>query len=168
MLDVVACWRHDPIGDVPGRVRRAVTAQLRTGELRGIDGDDVALVLTELVTNAVEHARTPLTVTVGLRSTTGNAGDVGKVGNGGAAGPVVRIEVADGSTAPPRPQPLDRWAARGRGLQMIEALATGWGYTATATGKTVWAEFAPATVGRVDGCSGGLRRPVRRARPAAG
>jgi signal transduction histidine kinase len=39
-----------------------------TPHLRGIDEDDVALVLTELVTNAVEHARSPLTVTVGLLS----------------------------------------------------------------------------------------------------
>lgn len=143
MLDVVACWRHEPTGDVPGRVRRAVTAQLRTWELRGIDEADVALVLTELVTNAVEHARTPLTVTVGLRSTTRDADNAGNADNGGDDGPVVRIEVADGSASLPRPQPLDRWAARGRGLQMIEVLTTGWGYTATATGKTVWAELTP-------------------------
>ena len=31
---------------------------------------------------------------------------------------------------------------------MIEALATGWGYTATATGKTVWAELAPTRASR--------------------
>jgi hypothetical protein len=141
VINVVARWRHDPTSDVPGRVRRAVTGQLRTWDLRGIDEEDMALVLTELVTNAVEHARTPLTVTVGLLPTTGSADN----GNGnGSGGPMVRIEVADGSTAPPRPRPLDPWAARGRGLQMIEALATGWGHILTATGKTVWAELAPA------------------------
>ena len=29
---------------------------------------------------------------------------------------------------------------------MVEALTTGWGYTATAAGKTVWAELAPGAV----------------------
>lgn len=133
--EVVARWRHRPTRDVPGRARRAVAVLLRRSDLHGIDGDDLAVVLTELVTNAVEHARTPLTVTVSLHHGPGHVD---------GAGPVVRIEVADGSTAPPVPQPLDPWATRGRGLQMIDALATRWGHTAVAGGKTVWAELAPA------------------------
>ena len=103
----------------------------------------MALVLTELVTNAVEHARTPLTVNVALLLATANAGDDG---GSGARDPVLRIEVTDGSTIPPLPQPLDPSATRGRGLQMVEALTTGWGHTATAAGKTVWAELAPGAV----------------------
>jgi two-component sensor histidine kinase len=106
----------------------------------------VALVLTELVTNAVEHARTPLTVTVGLLLTSANAGAGDENGSGGARALVLRIEVTDGSTLPPRPHPLNPRAARGRGLQMVEALTTGWGHTLTATGKTVWAELAPGTL----------------------
>jgi hypothetical protein len=53
-LEAAARWRHHPTSDVPGRVRRALATQLRHWDLRGIDHDDVALVLTELVTNATD------------------------------------------------------------------------------------------------------------------
>ena len=42
-----------------------------------------------------------------------------------------------------RPAPIDPMAARGRGLQMVDALTTAWGVTLHAGGKTVWALLGP-------------------------
>jgi hypothetical protein len=89
-------------------------------------------VMSELVTNAVEHARTELTVVVTRR------------GSG------LQVAVADGLDQHPRVikrrhprrgQPLDE---RGRGLQMVVATATAWGSLPTPRGKVVWATLQPA------------------------
>jgi anti-sigma regulatory factor (Ser/Thr protein kinase) len=91
----------------------------------GVDDDlvqDAAMVITELVANAVDHARTESTVSLGVTP----------------AG--LRVAVRD--TRPdhvPRPAPIDPTAPRGRGLQMVDALTTEWGVTMHAGGKTVWA-----------------------------
>jgi len=74
-------------------------------------------VLTELVANVVDHARTQMTITI--EHVTG----------------LVLVAVTDGSNAPPRQQPHDIHAARGRGLQLVAALSRRWD-------KTVWAEIA--------------------------
>ena len=85
------------------------------------------LVMSELTLNAVEHAGTDLVAVVERR--------------GGA----LRVAVSDGDARLPRPRrpvrpagaaPLDE---RGWGLRTVEATASVWGATPTATGKTVWA-----------------------------
>lgn len=82
---------------------------------------DVAELLTsEVVTNAVLHAGTTLQLRV--------------LGEGGA----IRIEVTDGSVSSPTRRHYSAEAATGRGLGLVEALATRWGTRAEATGKTVW------------------------------
>lgn len=86
-----------------------------------------AVVVSELVTNAVIHANT--TVTVGLQLLPG----------GGA-----RIEVGDASNWPPTPRPATTDEPGGRGLILVEALADKWGVSPTTEGKTVWAELQPA------------------------
>jgi anti-sigma regulatory factor (Ser/Thr protein kinase) len=88
---------------------------------------DAAMVVTELVANAVDHARTASTLTLGFD-------DSG-----------LSIAVRDGNTGlVPRPRPVDPTAPRGRGLQMVEALAVSWGVTVQPDGKTVWAVLAGA------------------------
>ena len=83
---------------------------------------DAAMVVTELVANAVDHARTSSTLTVDLD-------DRG-----------LRLAVRDASPdSAPRPRPVDPAAPRGRGLQMVDALADSWGVTPHTDGKTVWA-----------------------------
>ncbi|WP_203720409.1 ATP-binding protein [Paractinoplanes brasiliensis] len=88
-------------------------------------------VMSELVNNAIEHARTEMTVAVSLR------------------GAGIHLSVADGVATPPRliklsrvrrDQPLDE---RGRGLQVVGALAVAWGTLPTRTGKVVWATMQP-------------------------
>jgi anti-sigma regulatory factor (Ser/Thr protein kinase) len=80
----------------------------------------------ELVTNVVRHAASPFTVIVRY------------------GGHLVRVEVGDGSRALPEARPASLDDESGRGLLLLEALASGWGVTPTLTGKRVWFEV-PAT-----------------------
>ena len=82
--------------------------------------------VSELVTNAVLHARTAVTVTV--RTTGGR----------------VRVEVRDTSPLPVQPRHFALTSTTGRGLQLVAALSSGWGVEAPPAGegpgKTVWFE----------------------------
>jgi anti-sigma regulatory factor (Ser/Thr protein kinase) len=84
--------------------------------------DTVALLVTELVTNAILHARTPLRLTLEFRPAH------------------VRICVHDGSTEPPTLRHYGSDAVTGRGLALVEQLSSSWGVDAMATGKVVWCE----------------------------
>ncbi len=110
-------------GSGPADARRFVTESLTAWGLGDL-ADDAAIVITELATNAVLHARSDFTVTVTRR---GEAG--------------ARVAVRDASTLPPiprRPAPLD---GSGRGLGMIEAIAVLWGVDLLPGGKVVWADL---------------------------
>ena len=84
----------------------------------------VALLVSELASNAVLHARTPYSVTASRR------------------GSIVRVEVHDESEALPRMRQFHLDAPTGRGLHLIDKLASSWGVVPSAggTGKTVWFE----------------------------
>lgn len=106
-----------------GRARRFVADALIAADAR--DAVDVAaLLVTELVANAVLHAGGDLGVRVAC-------------GNGS-----VRVEVADGSPAVPRPQEQSSEATTGRGLLLVDALAADWGVRRNGSGKVVWFELA--------------------------
>jgi histidine kinase-like protein len=99
-------------------------------------GDDIAIVVSELVTNAFRHA-TP-------------ACDYSGPGRGVRfgmlqCGPAVLCAVVDPSPhLPPAPAP-ERFAECGRGLQVVGALSDDWGYTTLSRrGKVVWALFGAA------------------------
>jgi anti-sigma regulatory factor (Ser/Thr protein kinase) len=90
--------------------------------------DDVVLVVSELVTNSVEHA--------------------GPHGPSSAVrlhlemlGARLRVEVSDQSTALPTLGDGDIASPSGRGLLLVERLARRWGVVAEAWGKTVWLEI---------------------------
>jgi hypothetical protein len=87
---------------------------------------DAALVVTELATNAIEHARSDFTVSV-------------VVADGG-----IRIEVRDWSRLEPRIQDASIVATSGRGLLLVDALASAWGIIHGEAVKVVWAQLAPA------------------------
>ncbi len=86
---------------------------------------DVRLVVSELATNAVRHARTPFTVVL-ERSPDG-----------------VTLRVHDGSSRSPNPAPRDSHASSGRGLTLVDAYASAWGVEGDASGdgKQIWASF---------------------------
>jgi anti-sigma regulatory factor (Ser/Thr protein kinase) len=79
------------------------------------------LLVSELASNAVTHARTPFTVSVqrdGLQT---------------------RVEVCDTGGGEPCLRPVDPLAPNGRGLQLLGALAESWGVERNGgPGKRVW------------------------------
>lgn len=110
-----------PVLDSVPAARRWVDAQLRPVP------DDVrrtvGLLTSELVTNAVLHAATPVTVTVRRASD------------------AIRVEVADESPQLPTLKSYGEDAATGRGLHLVSALADSWGSRRRDDGKVVWFEL---------------------------
>lgn len=91
--------------------------------------DNAVVVVSELVSNAVEHAGTELDVTVTRRP------------HG------LRLSVRDRKSDPPlvmAPADVAGVAQRGRGLAVVAALARSWGYEPAEDGKSVWALVGPA------------------------
>lgn len=83
--------------------------------------DDLALVVSELVTNAVRHAEPPLRLEV----STGEHRIV--------------VAVADGCGQPPAPREADEEAEGGRGMALVDMLSAETGVREHPPGKTVWA-----------------------------
>lgn len=110
-------------GRGPADARRFVVETLTAWEHTDLV-DDAAVIITELATNAVIHARTDFTVTICRLP-------------GGA----IRVAVRDASLVPPRPRRPRPLENSGRGLGLVEAIAAGWGADLLADGKTVWAQF---------------------------
>ena len=112
--------------DAPARGRHAVTEVLDGWGCEPGTREDLLIVVSELVTNAVVHGAEPIVVTMVREPER------------------VRVEVTDGATGSsphnnPRP-PKD--AENGRGLSVVTRLAVAWGWRATpGRGKTVWAEL---------------------------
>jgi anti-sigma regulatory factor (Ser/Thr protein kinase) len=138
-------WHQRPLAPREARKRLAAeassvpaTRQFLVGVLRSwrmpemVEGD-VELLTSELATNAVRYADSAFTVIVRYD------------------GEVVRVEVGDGSRSLPRLRSPELDDATGRGLVLVEALASAWGVIPTVEGKRVWFEVA-ATAGerRVD------------------
>jgi anti-sigma regulatory factor (Ser/Thr protein kinase)/anti-anti-sigma regulatory factor len=83
------------------------------------------IVVSELVTNVVMHARTMMTLQVASRPR------------------YLYLAVADGSPAVPLPRTEDRLdVIGGRGLRLVDHAADRWGHRRRHDGKVVWARFA--------------------------
>lgn len=107
--------------------------------------EDVAvLVLSELVTNAVRHAR----VSPGREIETRYL----------LQGESVRIEVHDASDERPKLKIPSVEVPHGRGLVLVEALADRWGVTPRpVVGKSVWAVLTAPSSDVGQGMKGGMR-----------
>ena len=94
-------------------------------------GDDVTIVVSELLSNALRHARREpggWPVRLGLLEIWPSA--------------AVLCAVADPSPAPPILGQADDLAESGRGLHVVDEFSDRWGYTTTGhRGKVVWAAF---------------------------
>ncbi len=109
----------------PRHARTLLRAAATEWEVNEEIYEDAAMIVTELVANAVDHARSSSTLTIDLD-------DHG-----------LRVAVRDTCAAGvPHLAPADPHAPRGRGLQMVDALSTNWGVTRHGDGKTVWAVLA--------------------------
>jgi len=82
-----------------------------------------SVITTELVTNAVQHAGGCSYLTLSLDAR------------------FLRVSVRDSSDAPPVPRQPAPLAPNGRGLLIVDSLATGWGYVPYPPGKVVWASL---------------------------
>jgi anti-sigma regulatory factor (Ser/Thr protein kinase) len=101
--------------------------------LRGLPAeiaDDAAVIVSELVTNAVRHTRTLLVL---------------RIRRGGR---ILRVEVSDDCTEQPRFGDCSDVAGGrelttgGRGMRIVRELADRWGTDRTPVGKTVWFEIS--------------------------
>ena len=106
-----------------GVAREVVAWQLREWHIEGLC-EDAAVVVTELISNAVRHAAT----TVELKMV--------HLDNG------VRLEVRDGSVRPLRLRPCGHTDEGGRGLHLVDALSTRHGVLPDGDGKRVWVEMS--------------------------
>lgn len=115
---------------VPDAVRTARSRVRGTLGEWGLDsaGDTVALLVSELVTNALRHATGP----IGVRLAHRPAGRAG----------VLLVEVSDPLPNPPRERVAHPEDEGGRGLRLVASSACRWGTRPGAVGKTVWFELA--------------------------
>jgi anti-sigma regulatory factor (Ser/Thr protein kinase) len=138
---VAAAWACGPriatrtLGAEAGSVRTARDFTVATLRRWGTAerSQDIAIVVSELLTNALRHGRP-------------GSGDIwprrpirlGLL----QPGPCVLLAVADPGKTAPAPQRLGSLAETGRGLHIICALSDQWGYTTPSDkGKVVWAMF---------------------------
>jgi anti-sigma regulatory factor (Ser/Thr protein kinase) len=163
--DLVAMAAYQPVPAAAAAARRFVRDTLRSWELARDHGgpgdrderaeraqrdalvDDAVLLTSELVTNAVLHAGTPVQVTCRL---------LGDLSDG-----AVEIAVLDRCPVqlrPDRPHTAAEAAERtnGRGLQLPSELASAWGVTYARAAKAVWFRLDLT----------GQGRPATPARPA--
>ena len=107
----------------PRDARRLVADQVTEWGLDDVR-DDLRLIASELVTNALIHTSGPVEISL-------------------STGPDhVRIEVSDPSTVAPEVTQADPDDDHGRGLAIVASLSRDWGVDYHPHGKTVWADVA--------------------------
>jgi anti-sigma regulatory factor (Ser/Thr protein kinase) len=126
----VLAVRHDPAS--AALVRRSIADDLSAHDVAPDRIDDVVLVASELVGNAVVHA------SAGFDDELGVTWDLEPE--------AVVVRVQDGSDALPRQRSTNQSDTGGRGLAIVAALALDWGVRRTDHGKQVWARV-PVTHG---------------------
>lgn len=87
-------------------------------------GEDLLLLVSELVTNAVLHGGEPIELVLDLRSD------------------AVHVEVRDRGLAMPSARHPDDHETSGRGLQIVDRMATRWGVEPSFPGKSVWFDLS--------------------------
>ncbi len=103
-------------------LRRLLGRLLSSWRMEELADGDIALLASELATNAISHAESRFTVIIRY------------------TGSVVRVEVGDGSRELPVLRAPGSESVHGRGLVLVEALASAWGVIPTVDGKRTWFE----------------------------
>ena len=107
----------------PREARDVTREALTRWQLTEDTADTVALIVSELVTNAVLHTGSALTLRLRTYDDT------------------VYVEVFDADSRPPRMRDPNDDEDGGRGLHLVEALSRRWGVRTIKTGKVVWCEI---------------------------
>jgi anti-sigma regulatory factor (Ser/Thr protein kinase) len=110
------------VATAPAAAREFLRTALQTWQLDGL-GEVTELLTSELVSNVVRHAGSPMTVRALRRPER------------------IRVEVDDSSQDTPvlmRPSALEM---EGRGILLVDTFADQWGTELRAGGKTVWFEI---------------------------
>jgi anti-sigma regulatory factor (Ser/Thr protein kinase) len=115
-------WESDPPVHAVPHTRERVAAALAEWGLSGEPVEPTLLVVTELLSNAIDHAHGPVRLSVERSAET------------------VRVEVRDATPDAPQLRPPDPARARGRGVHLVDALSLRWGWTPDPPGKVVWAD----------------------------
>ena len=115
-----AAFELPPAVDSIARARAIVRSLDPDLGLREDVVGDAELLVSEVVTNAIRHGG-PL---IRLNVTVDGRG--------------LEVRVYDGARTMPVPRHPDVDVPNGRGLQIVESVATSWGIVMEATGKTVW------------------------------
>lgn len=123
---------HDSTWSLPPETTSVAEARdlvHRTLVVSGVpEPRDTALIVSELVTNAVVHGGPPIRLT--LRVERADESEWALV-----------CEVSDRNPEPPRLRDRGLEAAGGRGLLLVHLLSESWGARPVGTGKTVWARL---------------------------
>ena len=138
----------EPMVGAARRTRELVTEACARWDCPDLAGP-ACIVLTEMVNNVVAHARTPMTVMIARY-----AGQMS-------------VAVRDRNPARPRftGEPVSPTSYGGRGLLLIDSVASRWGHLELPGGKVVWAllqdgKDEPEPAGTRAG-QAGMRRPAR-------
>jgi anti-sigma regulatory factor (Ser/Thr protein kinase) len=110
-----------PGSSAPGEARAFVRDQLSATFPEVLDV--VGLCVSEMVTNAIDHAQPPYRLRLSEH------------------GRSLRIELEDATVDPPVVRSQHPLQSRGRGMYLVETLSRAWGVLPSERGKTVWAEF---------------------------
>src|SRR5690348_7682537 len=120
--DQVATWDLPADPAIVASARRQVAERLANWGLHEA-AFTTELVVSELVTNAIRHAQSPIQLRL-IRDRT------------------LICEVSDGSSTAPHLRRARAFDEGGRGLLLVSRLALRWGTRQTPHGKTIWAEQA--------------------------
>jgi anti-sigma regulatory factor (Ser/Thr protein kinase) len=113
------CWQL-PFAPQAARQARELTRQVLAGWGLAALADDVTLMISELVANAVTHGAPPVTLRLALERGS------------------LTCEVTDSGRRMPTPCVPGLDSQGGRGLAIVAALASESGVRSYATGKTAW------------------------------
>lgn len=103
----------------PAAARAVIREALIAADVEPVTVDDAVLLTSEIVANAVEHARTDICLQFRIAED-------------------IRISVSDSSTRELVMRPQGPMTDRGRGLLLVDVIADSWGVEPTSGGKTVF------------------------------